>query len=239
MGGIAAGVFGLAMVMAGLAVGRLVAKIDPVGTLCGTCDGLSRLPRDVVPGVAPAACPECGRTVRVPTLIIIVAVITCLVTLQALGDGFWTTVANGALGGSLAALVWTDARYRVLPARLVWGATASSLVPLALAELDYRDDRLWTAILVSLASGAAFLALHLVSPAGLAFGDVRLAVLLGLHLGWRSGESAFWAFFLAALLGALVGLLWRRTKGTKTLPFGPFLAGSTAIALLVSASTSA
>lgn len=234
--GIAAGLVGAAVATVGLVFGRLVPKRDPVGTPCGTCDGPRRVRWDVVPGAGPGSCPECGRTVRGPTLLIVTVVVIWFVSMQVLGDGSWVLAADGVLGGSLAGLVWTDARYRVLPTPLVWGATVASSAVLALADRAAPGSHLPGAAGAALVSGAVFLVLHLISPEGLALGDVRLAVLLGLHLGWRSATATFWGFFLAALAGALVGLASKRLRGDDgTLPFGPFLAGSTAAVLLVSA----
>jgi leader peptidase (prepilin peptidase) / N-methyltransferase len=221
--------------MAGLALGRLVHKTNPAWPLCSTCEGRWGLPAGVVPGLAPRSCPECRRSVALPTILTVLlgAVFLARDAMAGGGEGLFLLVADVLLVVALAALVWTDARYRVLPARVIWGATALSLVPLALADHDVAGSRFSAAIAAAALSGLGFLVLHLVSPEGLAFGDVRLAVLLGLHLGWRSVPNAFWAFFAAVALGALVGLLWKWKRGTTTLPFGPFMALGAVTVLLV------
>lgn len=236
MGSALAGVLGAIVTAAGLAWGRGAPKRDPVGTVCGTCDGPSRILWDVVPGVGPRACPECGRSVRLPTLMIASAAVASMAALGTANDGVWVMVANGILGAALAGLVWTDARYRLLPARIVWPATAASLAAFVLAEATGSgESHLVGAVLVSLGCGAVFLALHIISPSGMAFGDIRLAVLLGLHLGWRTAEVAVWSFFVAAALAAAVGLVWKQVRGVTTLPFGPFLAAGAALVLSVNA----
>lgn len=233
-----AGVLGLVLAPLGLAWGRIAPKRDPVGTVCGSCDGPSRVLWDVIPFVAPRTCPECGRPVRLPTVATAAAVIASMAALGAADHGVWVMVANGILGCALAGLVWTDFRYRLLPARIVWAATATSLGALVLAEATGSGEGdLLGAVLVSLVSGTAFLALHLLSPSGLAFGDIRLAMLLGLHLGWRSAEAVVWALFLAAALATVVGLAIRRVRGVTTLPFGPFLAAGAAMVLSVNGLT--
>jgi leader peptidase (prepilin peptidase)/N-methyltransferase len=58
-------------------------------------------------------------------------------------------------------------------------------------------------------------------PVAMGFGDVKLAALLGVVLGW---ERLLVALFLAVLLGAGVGVAQRALGGTRVVPFGPFLA---------------
>jgi leader peptidase (prepilin peptidase)/N-methyltransferase len=58
-------------------------------------------------------------------------------------------------------------------------------------------------------------------PVAMGFGDVKLAALLGVVLGW---ERLLVALFLAVLLGAVVGVVQRAMGGTRVVPFGPFLA---------------
>ena len=67
-------------------------------------------------------------------------------------------------------------------------------------------------------------------PVAMGFGDVKLAALLGVVLGW---ERLLVAVFLAVLLGAVVGVVARLRGGGRILPFGPFLAVAGAVTLLV------
>ena len=63
------------------------------------------------------------------------------------------------------------------------------------------------------------------------FGDVKLAILMGLLLGM---PNVFVALFLAFLFGAIIGLILMvcGRKGLKSeIPFGPFLIVGTFIAL--------
>lgn len=58
-------------------------------------------------------------------------------------------------------------------------------------------------------------------PVAMGFGDVKLAALLGVALGW---ERLLVALFLAVLIGAVAGVAQRAAGGTRVVPFGPFLA---------------
>ena len=77
-----------------------------------------------------------------------------------------------------------------------------------------------------------FLLIALLSRGGLGWGDVKMAALMGIMLGWR---SALVAFFLAIIAGGLtaIALLATHTRGRKqAIPFGPFLALGAMLALL-------
>ena len=63
-------------------------------------------------------------------------------------------------------------------------------------------------------------------PAGMGFGDVKLAGLVGGILGFLSYSTllvgAFAAFFIGSAVGLLV-ILSRRGTGKTAIPFGPFM----------------
>jgi leader peptidase (prepilin peptidase)/N-methyltransferase len=66
-------------------------------------------------------------------------------------------------------------------------------------------------------------------------GDVKLAGLIGLFVGYLSWGRVFSAFFVAFLAGAIVGiaLMIAGRAGRKTaIPFGPFMAIGAIVATL-------
>jgi len=80
---------------------------------------------------------------------------------------------------------------------------------------------------------------HIVSPRGMGFGDVKMALLMGLCLGWLGGTvfNAFYlvliALFLGCVFGIVFGLTMRLVKGRGgAFPFGPALALSTIYIIL-------
>ena len=128
----------------------------------------------------------------------------------------------GALGVALAAI---DADVHRLPDALVLPAYPVALVLLATASLGTGD---WWALARAAMAGAGlwllYLVLALVSPGGLGFGDVKLAGVLGLFLGWLGWGPVIEATFLAFVIGGLVGvvlLVARRVSRTSHIAFGP------------------
>ncbi len=102
-------------------------------------------------------------------------------------------------------------------------------------------------ILYALAGAAMYftmlLVVHLISPAGMGFGDVKLAALLGLGLGWLGASyvTAFvlvvWALGVGALAASVVGMTLMAIQGLHRrtpIPFGPYLAFGALLVVLVS-----
>ena len=77
--------------------------------------------------------------------------------------------------------------------------------------------------------------LHLASPAGLGFGDVKLGLLLGLYLGAVSLGLVLWGLLLGSLVGVVAALpVAVRTRDRRAgIPFGPALAAGTVLALIL------
>ncbi|MEV0410104.1 A24 family peptidase [Streptomyces sp. NPDC050448] len=92
------------------------------------------------------------------------------------------------------------------------------------------------ALLGGAALGAAYLVLFLINPAGMGFGDVKLALALGVPLGWYGWGVWAAGAFLGFLYGALYGLalVLRGPGGRRTaFPFGPFMAAGALTGVLL------
>lgn len=82
------------------------------------------------------------------------------------------------------------------------------------------------ALLAGLALGVGFLTLALISPRALGLGDVKLAGLLGLFLGWFGWTAVLAGVVATFLLGGLVAVLllvFGRASRSTALAFGPWL----------------
>jgi leader peptidase (prepilin peptidase)/N-methyltransferase len=133
-----------------------------------------------------------------------------------------------------------DARTYIVPTRLVWPGFFLSVLLSGIAAAAGSQPRwlLGGLIGVGVLAGPLFL-LWVVMPAGMGFGDVRLAVLLGWTVGFvmadhRPVSSVFAALVclvVAAVLGLVFGMLVIGARGMRAkVPFGPTLV---AAALLV------
>jgi leader peptidase (prepilin peptidase) / N-methyltransferase len=125
------------------------------------------------------------------------------------------------------ALSVVDWRTRYLPTRLI---APSYVVVGLLAALASALTGDWGAFVTSvigwLGSFAVFWVLWFLVPRGMAYGDVRLAGLLGMALGWLGVAPLVLGLYTAFLLGGIGGLLLSslRIFHRRHFPFGPFLA---------------
>lgn len=131
-----------------------------------------------------------------------------------------------------------DLREKLLPNRILLPATLVVLVLLAVAA---AADDAWPDLLRGVIGGAVSFAVGLVlallSPGALGMGDVKLAALLGLVLGWLGWPVLVLGFLLGFVLQAVVGLALlavRRAGRSTELPFGPALLAGALIAALLS-----
>ncbi len=117
----------------------------------------------------------------------------------------------------------TDLRDRIVPNRLTLGAGLCGLV-LAGAE---GLSALGVALVASAAVTAPMTLLSLARPDGMGMGDVKLAAVLAIYLGWQVLAALLAGFLLAGLAGMLACLGRRRAPSQVALPLAPFLAVAT------------
>lgn len=124
-----------------------------------------------------------------------------------------------------AAAATVDVAIGQLPRRLVYAGLVVACLGLGVFGLLHGDAlAVRDALLGGLGCWAGFGLLHVISPRSMGMGDVRLAALLGVLLGWSGLRVLVTGFALAFLLGALLGLpvLIRRGRRAR-FPFGPAL----------------
>jgi leader peptidase (prepilin peptidase)/N-methyltransferase len=148
----------------------------------------------------------------------------------------WNLPPTLALLGGLLALALIDLEHHLLPKRIVYPVL---VIVSALIVLGGSATGEWRRILIALICASTwfglFFFINLISPRSLGFGDVRLAFLLGLALGWLGAAYAVLGFFAANASGALVGVALIATKRIErdtAIPYGVFLAVGALIAIV-------
>lgn len=146
------------------------------------------------------------------------------------------------LFGGLLALSVIDIELFRLPDLLVLPLLAVS-IPLVTVVSVVQDEPM--RIRYALAGGALYfgflLVAHVIYPKGMGFGDVKLAAVMGLYVGWLGSSYAtalalvLWAMLIGFVAGSIIGIvLMAARRRSAPIPFGPFLALGTVAAVLLS-----
>jgi leader peptidase (prepilin peptidase)/N-methyltransferase len=224
-----------------------------------------RVPRGESVVSPPSACPRCGTPIRardnVPVLSWLLLRGRCrdcrapiarryplveagtglLFVAVTLGTGLeapgvWLLPAYLYLAAISVALTLIDLDTHTLPNRIVLPSYPVVAVLLTLASWGTGD---WAALLRAAIGGAVlwvfYFVLVLVYPRGMGFGDVKLAGILGMYLGWVGWGALVVGAFAAFVLGGVfsVALLALRRAGRKSgIPFGPWMLLGAAVGLV-------
>ncbi|MFE9299926.1 prepilin peptidase [Streptomyces sp. NPDC006856] len=136
-------------------------------------------------------------------------------------------------------LAVVDRRVHRLPDPLTLPLAAAAVLLLGGAALLPGHAGSWTSgLLGGLTLGGFYFLLFLINPNGMGFGDVKLALALGVVLGWYGWSVLFLGGFAGFLFGAAYGLafLLLRRAGRRTgIPFGPFMIAGALTGVLLGA----
>jgi leader peptidase (prepilin peptidase) / N-methyltransferase len=125
----------------------------------------------------------------------------------------------------LVAVSAIDLEHRIIPNRIVLPATVVVLAANTLRDLTPE----WT--IAALGASGFLFAAALAYPAGMGMGDVKLALLMGAALG-KTVSVGLLAGMLVAMIPSIVLFARHGTKARKMgIPFGPFLAIGSVVAL--------
>ncbi|MDT0164776.1 prepilin peptidase [Actinotalea sp. AC32] len=214
-----------------------------------------RVPRGESVVSPPSACPRCGTRIRpwdnVPVVSWLVlrgrcrdcgAPIAARYPLVEAGTAVvfglvawhvgpsWALPAYLYLGAVAVALALIDLDVHRLPDAIVLPSYPVLLALLALASWNPGGEADWSALVRAALGGVvlfvAYFALVVAYPAGMGFGDVKLAGVLGMGLAWLGWGSLAVGAFAAFLLGGLYSLALlatRRATRKSGIPFGPWM----------------
>jgi leader peptidase (prepilin peptidase) / N-methyltransferase len=207
-----------------------VASGTPERTACPRCSAPARRRLAV-------RCGECGRSLGTP-----LALELCTAAALALVLGRFAGQPDAVAFGFLAvlgvALAAIDIAVQRLPDPLTLPAYPIMITLLAAAALASHDfAALARALLGGLALMAAYLLLALIRPGELGGGDIKLAGIAGLALGWLGWPTLLAGAALGFVLSAVVSLALlaaRRVTLRSAISFGPFMLGGALLAMLTS-----
>lgn len=212
--------------------------------VCATC-GRRREPVDRVLSTLVLAssdtCRSCRRPIAMePTVLALLNAAVWILLASRFADDDATEHPIGALpaflvfGSVLVVQSWIDVRERRLPREITFTGMVLGGVALVVAAFVVGEpERIWMALLGAAIALAAIGGIYLVSnlrygqDVAFGFGDVILAPLLGMFLGWLNPGIVLPALFLGFILGALAAIpamVIGTATGETQIPFGPFLA---------------
>lgn len=220
-----------------------------------------RLPRDESISSGRSKCPSCGNTItaiqNIPLFSYVVLRGRCkhcgerisiryplieLATGLLFASAAWKfalsaeAVIYSGFFWALVVLTVIDLEYKLLPNKIVFPTFIAGWIALVIAALAGGEpSRLIDGAIGAAIFGGFFFLVAFVYPAGMGGGDVKLAFVLGTFLGYAGGPGiVLVGMFLSFLIGAVVGIIVMKATGgdrKKQVPFGPFLAVGTVLAL--------
>ena len=206
---------------------------------CPGCGEAIR-PRDNVPVLSwlllRGKCRSCGQPIspRYPVVELACAVLFAVMALRfGLDPVLPAYLYLAAVGLALAVI---DLDCKRLPNALTLPSYPVAVLLLGTGEFFHSDSGdLLRALLGGAAMYALYFALCYAYPAGMGFGDVKLAGVLGMYTAWIGWGAwcvgLFLGFFLGGIFGILLIAAQRGDRKTKV-PFGPFMLIGVLIAVL-------
>lgn len=209
------------------------------GSHCPACGAPVR-PRDNVPILSWLAlrgrCRDCRAPIS-PRYAVVEALTGGLFAVMAIRFGAHVVLVAflyfAAVGVALAAI---DLDVQRLPDSLTLPSYVVGLVALGAAALAGGRAGPYERALIGMAAlYGAYFALAFAYPAGMGFGDVKLAGVLGLYLGylgWGPWVVGLMGGFLFGGLSGVALLLTRRANRKSRIPFGPFMLAGALLGVL-------
>lgn len=129
-----------------------------------------------------------------------------------------------------------DLQVQRIPDRITFPTFGLSVVAIVAVSVHLdATDRIPAAFIGAAAYFFFLFVTHMIYPAGMGFGDVKLAAVMGLYLGWLGWTAlvpvagplrlVFYALMLGCVIGVVFGLAVQiATKKRGAFPFGPALA---------------
>lgn len=133
------------------------------------------------------------------------------------------------------ALAMIDIDVFRLPNQIVYPSYPVAGVSLLAIALITGESVWWRILLSGLAMAALFMTIRRIKPKGMGMGDVKLAGVLGMYLGYFSWGALAVGTFAGFLIGGIVGMaviLWFGGNRKTKIPYGPYLIAGTWIGII-------
>jgi leader peptidase (prepilin peptidase) / N-methyltransferase len=237
--------------LAGLAVGSFLtvvvhrlprrASLVAPRSRCPHC-GTPVRPRDNIPVVSwlllRGRCRSCGARISPSYPLTELATAALFVSAVVVFEDLFVAVLMGLFLGLMLAVALIDARWRIVPNRLVYPSLVAFGAAIAVGDLAGVPVGVLTAAIGMAAYSVPLLVTALLVPGGMGMGDVKLAAVIGLVLGSLSLAHVAVAAgvgVVAGGVGALTALVILGYGRRQQIPFGPFMAGGAVVAALATA----
>ncbi|WP_314687817.1 prepilin peptidase [uncultured Bifidobacterium sp.] len=209
-----------------------ISLVDPKRSFCPRC-GAPIAWYDNIPlvsyAVLHARCRHCHEpiSIRYPLVEALGGVMAGAVTAGALLGMYpgWMLPDLYLLAAVSIVIAFIDLDHHLILNVIVYPTAVVSLLLLVLASWGTGE---WTAlgraVLAGVILGAFYLLLAFIWPGGMGLGDVKLAAVLGLTLGWLGWPQLVVGAFAAFLIGGVVGVALiaaRKVELRGGIPFGP------------------
>lgn len=182
--------------------------------------------RDVAPVLSWfRGCPDCGTRLPATVLVVQLGLPLAMVLTALILPGTWAVVPYLFLTVVLLAISVVDLRIWLIPYWMPWAGAGVGLVMISVVSLAAGAPRdIVVAVAGAVGTFVMFLVLFIAAPGKLGFGDVRLALLLGLFLAWMNPILPVYGLLFGAVLGVVMGGVALLARGDSRFPFGPALA---------------
>jgi leader peptidase (prepilin peptidase)/N-methyltransferase len=172
-------------------------------------------------------CADCGTRIspRYPLVELSVGVVFALIT--ALVSDPWILPLLLVLGYCGIVLSAIDFEHHRLPDRIVAPFAVATVVSIGIAlQGPSTGADAWRALMGAGALGAFYFLIFVIYPAGMGWGDVKVAPVIGATLGVFGWPQVVVGGFSAFLWGSLIGigvLILKKGNRKTGIPFGPWM----------------
>ena len=181
----------------------------------------------------------CDTTQTARLQMVVVSLLSAVAVCGSVGVAgtTWLGAAYSTALLGMIAVSFVDIVDGRIPNRIIYPVIGATLLFLSLeAATGGSIHDFVQAMLVGLGASAFLFMVHLASPHGMGMGDVRLAALCGLGMGWQAHGPTLAIFGLLAafVCGSIVGVAKVVANGTgrkTSLRFGPYLSLGAALVM--------